>query len=309
MSRRIVLLVVLTLCLSLASSAAKAVDSVTFQNRLGVEATVTWSAGNGLEPVRIQGNVPDGGVFSVPSDILAGRDRLLVQPYIDSSFQFYTPFTLDRARAINYSSPAPGGPGRLLAPRLTALVGDERVSVPAGLPLCRLVALMAGGMSEEAVEQWLVALRLPGEKPGRYAVAVGEATWGYRDGELLFASSASGQKQVAEIRLTTPWAPEALPGIAADMRKSGLCPLLLTVEGRGAKAFGPAGAALDPEADPLPENPEEAWTEVAKLLANAVNGAASDTPAADMVLASDGLRHTLSLDGKAGIFILRITRK
>ena len=310
MPRRTVFFTLLALCLGLVAPAARAADSVTIQNRLGIDATVTWVAAGAREPVRIRGNVRDGGKFSVPAESLRGCDRLLVQPYFDSSFQFYTPFTLDQASAMNYSSATPGGEGRLLAPVLVALVGDDRVAVPAGLPLRRLAGFMAEGMNEEILEKWLIALRLQGEKPGRYAVAIGETTWGYRDDELRFAPSAANEKQLSEIRLTLPWTPKALPGILTDMRKSGLRPLLQTVKGQDAKAFGPEGAKLDPKAESGPKNPEGAWVDVAKALEDAVSNAVSGAPlTADLVLAGQGLRYTLTLDSEAGGFALLIARE
>ena len=310
MSRKTVFLILLALCLGFAAPAARAADSVTIQNRLGIDATVTWVAAGEQEPVRIRGNVPDGRKFTVPAESLRGCDRILVQPYFDSSFQFYTPFTLDQASAMNYASRTPGGEGRLLAPRLVALVGEDRVAVPAGLPLRRLVGLMAGGMTEQAVEKWLIALRLQGEKLGRYAVAIGETTWGYQNDDLVYAPSASGEKQVSEILLTSLWAPKALPGILADMRKSGLRPLLLTVRGQKAKAFGPEGARLDPKAEPVSGDPEGAWDDAARRLENAAGKAAAEAPVtAELILASEGLRHTLTLDSGAGNFALRITRE
>ena len=44
MSRKTVFLILLALCLGFAAPAARAADSVTIQNRLGIDATVTWVA-------------------------------------------------------------------------------------------------------------------------------------------------------------------------------------------------------------------------------------------------------------------------
>lgn len=289
---------------------ADAEERVAFQNRLGVDATVTFAGRAGGETVRIQGNAPDSRTFFIAAEALGGYDLLLVQPYFDSSFQFYTPFTLDKARSMVYANLAPAGEARRLAPVLTALVGDERVSVTAGLPLRRLAALMAQGLDETGVETWLVALRLPGEQPGRYAVAIGETTWGYDADGLRFTDAPSGVKEVSELRLSASWTSKGLRRILDDMRESGLVPLLLRVEGRKAKAFGPGGLALDPQAEPGTVEPETLWPEIARQFEEAAGrtrpGAA---PGITLQLASPGLRYTFSLDEGGGAGILHIVRE
>lgn len=293
------------LCFQLWAMPAGAAEQVRIQNRLGCETSV-WAKSGTQEAFMIRRKARDGLTFSVDAERLRACDCLLVQPYMDSSFQFYTPFTLDKARALNYSGKAFDGERRLLAPRLVALVGEERVAVAAGLPLGRLAALMAEGMDEEAVERWLVALRLPGEAPGRYAVRIGESTWGYRDEELLFKDTSAGRPQVAEVLLTTPRRPEILPGVLADMRESGFRPLLLTVEGREATAFGTEGAGLDPGAVSWPSSPDGGWEAAGKLIARAMS---DESPAASLHLAGRGLRCELTLNAGGEAFALRIMRQ
>lgn len=306
MPYRIVFLAAALLCFSLPCSSADATERVTFQNRLGVDATVTFAGPAGGEAARIHGNVPDGGTFSVDAETLRGCDTLIVQPYFDSSFRFYLPFTLAEARSVVYANLSPAGETRRLAPVLTALVGDNRISVPAGFPLRRLAVLMAQGMTEKTAEQWLVALRLPGEQPGRYAVAIGESTWGYGEGELAFAASSSGEKELSEAWLATAWAPKALRPILEDMRASGLTPVLLTEEGKSAKAFGPEGLKLDPKAGIAGGNSDKAWDEALRLVA----GVMESTPVtATLHLAGPGLRYALSLDSGSRRFALHIVRE
>ena len=304
MPYRIFFLAAVILCFSLSPIGAGAAERVTFQNRLGVDATVTFAGPAGGETVRIHGNLTDGDSFSIGAETLRGCDNLLVQPYFDSAFQFYLPFTLDTARAVAYGKYPPAGETR--SPFLTALVGDDRISVAAGLPLSRLAALMAEGMTEKAVERWLVGLRLPGEKPGRYSVAIGESTWGYNESEVEFAPSPSGEAIVSELRLTTAWAPKALWSILEAMQASGLTPLLPTAEGEKAKTFVPEEKTLDPKAETVSESKDKAWDQAASLLAAAMD----KTPAtATLHLAGPRLQYTFFLDGEGQSFVLQIVRQ
>ena len=308
MPGRVLLLSVFIALSAVLPFGADAAERISFQNRMEIDATVTFAARPGEEAFKVLGNVRAGRNAKVPAEKVHGCDRLFVQPYFDSSFQFFLPFTLDQARAVAVASLPPTGESRRLAPFLTALVGDDRISVPAGLPLPRFAALMAQGMNRDAVENLLVALRLPGEQAGRYAVAIGETTWGYREEECEFTASPAGVEELAELWLTTARAPKALGLILEDMKASGLKPLLLTVEGRTAKAFGPEGLALEPKAERVGTAPDKAWEEAAKAVIQAVNDTPSDAPLEKaLLLAGSGLLCTFSFGD--GDFALQVKRE
>lgn len=300
---RLPFLLVFVLCSCLLSPFARAEERVSIQNRLAVEITKIWAAAGEQAAVPIsQRSLTHWQTISVAAEPLRGFDRVLAQPYSDSSFQFFLPFTLDKVTAMNFTNYGPPS-GNRLAPKLLAIVGDERLAVPAGLPFRRLVALMVQGMTPDAVEKWLVALRLPGESPGRYAVALGDTTWGYREREAEFSEG-----RLAVLELSTSWMPKAVPDILADLRESGLGPVLLTVAGQSPQAFAEEGAALAPEAGRAALTPDEAWAEVAKRIENTMN--ASETPpAVTLILTGEGLRHTLSLMAGSDALGLRIERK
>lgn len=128
--------------------------------------------------------MPDGGAFSVDAETLRDCDRLLVQPYFDSSFQFYLPFTLDKARSVTYSNQARGGKTRL-APFLVALVGEGRLAVPA---VCRCATLPDSWVGAWMRKQWRAGG--PQATQGDSGAVCGgyrcETTWGYLDGDILF---------------------------------------------------------------------------------------------------------------------------
>ena len=186
---------------------------------------------------------------------------------------------------------------------LITMPDGEAYVAPAGVPMFMLVQLMRKGVD---VVRWK-EFALPGyeglKEPGAYAVSFADESWSLTGKGMKFDGKGGELETVA---LSAPFGNTTIGAMFEELKKNDWLPLVLVAGGQ-TSVFGAQGAALAPKGKNVdcPQTSDGMWEALETLFVSGTENA--DKPVR-IVLGSEGLRFTVSLNLDAALAEINLTR-